>query len=261
MALGRAFTLIENSVCSRRPPSRTPTGSPVRCSGDLGVDRLVGPHPHEVDVQQRAPHRVALDLAGQGELAVALDHSSMRVLAPALEDVLQRARRDRHVLGAGVEAVDHGGDEALAAQAAGRGLAGVLAGLGGELHLVHRDVRSVTLGGHSRAVHHAPAGERAPAPSCTGSRAAQLTERRRRGTSAAGQAATGRRRRRGREQRCPRRRRRGPRRSAGRSRGPQRVELLLRWEQRVGDHDLADRWRSSAGRRRGSERSAWVAAT
>ena len=40
----------------------------------LGDDRLVGADAHEVDVQQRALHRVALDLAGERELRrVAVD--------------------------------------------------------------------------------------------------------------------------------------------------------------------------------------------
>ena len=76
------------------PPCVTPSASPVRWRRHLGLDRLVGADAHEVDVEQRALHRVALDLPGERELVAAVDlQRDQRVrTAAAGEDVRELAR-------------------------------------------------------------------------------------------------------------------------------------------------------------------------
>ena len=63
--------------------------------GDLGLDRLVGAHAHEVDVDHVALHRVALQLTGDRELFGAVDvQGDQRVHAAAAgEDVHELALR------------------------------------------------------------------------------------------------------------------------------------------------------------------------
>ena len=88
----------------------------------FGGDRLVGAHAHEVDVQHRALHRVPLDLPSQRELIGALDlqrDDGVRS-AGAAEDVLELTRGHSHGQRVSPEAVHHGGDATLPAQAAGR---------------------------------------------------------------------------------------------------------------------------------------------
>ena len=67
----------------------------ARCTADLGLDRLVGAHAHEVDVDQRALHRVALDLAGDASSSVPSICSVISVLAPVrAERMLPSSRGD-----------------------------------------------------------------------------------------------------------------------------------------------------------------------
>ena len=76
--LGRELARQSSTVrvcmsCSSMPPCETPSGWPSSEQADLGLNRLVGADAHEVDVREGALHRVALDLAGQGELAAPVD--------------------------------------------------------------------------------------------------------------------------------------------------------------------------------------------
>ena len=77
------------------PPCDTPSGCTEEVQAHLGLNRLVGAHAHEVDVDQRALHRVALDLAGERELVPAVDlERDQRVGAGARgEDVAELVRR------------------------------------------------------------------------------------------------------------------------------------------------------------------------
>ena len=107
--------------------------------GDLGLDRLVGAHPDEVDVHEGAFGGVALDLASERELLLAVDSEGDQSVRPARprQDVreLTRRDRDRHALLA--EAVDDGRDEALPAQATGRTRASGGAQFGSESGVGH----------------------------------------------------------------------------------------------------------------------------
>ena len=64
----------------------------------FGRDRLVGTDAHEVDVHERALHRVALDLPGERELrrrSLDLQRDHRVRAAATAEDVLQLARAGR----------------------------------------------------------------------------------------------------------------------------------------------------------------------
>ena len=93
----------------------------------LGLDRLVGAHADEVDVQHGAAHGVAVHLAGQRELVALVDlQGDQRVAATrAVQDVVELTRGNAHRDGAGVEAVDHGRDPAAGAEPLGRTVAGL----------------------------------------------------------------------------------------------------------------------------------------
>ncbi|GIU89062.1 MAG: hypothetical protein KatS3mg010_0161 [Acidimicrobiia bacterium] len=103
----------------------------------VGRDRLVGPHPHEVDVHQRALQRVALHLAGHRELLGAVDAERDHGVGPAGERELELVRvdRDRDVLA--VEPVDDGRHAARAAEPARGALAGVGSAVGGQRDVGH----------------------------------------------------------------------------------------------------------------------------
>ena len=55
----RVHELLEDAAADRA------LGLAVEVHGDLGLDRLVGAHAHEVDVDHVALHRVALQLRGR----------------------------------------------------------------------------------------------------------------------------------------------------------------------------------------------------
>ena len=76
---------------------------------DLGADRDVAAHAHEVDVHEVAAGRVALDLAGERERVVvrAEVQRDQRVRTTrAVQDALELAADDHDRLRVGVEAVD-----------------------------------------------------------------------------------------------------------------------------------------------------------
>jgi hypothetical protein len=108
----------------------------------LGLNRLVGPDPDEVDVHERALHRVALDLPGERELFGAVDlERDQRVRARLRrQDRAELVRVDRHRLGVLAEAVDDTRQAALTAQTAGGTRALVGAELGGELGVGHGEL-------------------------------------------------------------------------------------------------------------------------
>ena len=85
-------------------------GLAVEVERDLGAHRDVAADADEVDVHQLAPGGVALDLAGEGERALAVDvEGDQRVGARlAGEDVLQLAGGHGDGDGVGAEAVDDG---------------------------------------------------------------------------------------------------------------------------------------------------------
>ena len=120
---GMASTVRLKRSCSSSPPSRTPVASPTRWTRDLGAHRDVAADADEVDVHQLAPRGVALDLAGEGEHALAVDVEGDQRVGAALpgEDVLQLAGRDGDRDRVGAEAVDDRGHLALRGAADPRG--------------------------------------------------------------------------------------------------------------------------------------------
>ena len=134
MSSGLASIGSEKTSCSSRPPSRTPVGLAGEVDRDLGGHGDVAADPDEVDVDEVAPQRVALDLAGEGEDVVAVDlERDQRVdAAVALEDVLELTGGDGDVDGVGAEAVDDRGNHAVAPEPSGGAGAEVGARLGDE---------------------------------------------------------------------------------------------------------------------------------
>ena len=63
----RVHELLEHAAL------RDTFGLAEQVQAHLGLNRLVGAHPHEVDVDERALHGVALHLAGERELVLAVD--------------------------------------------------------------------------------------------------------------------------------------------------------------------------------------------
>ena len=54
MSVGRHFTVISRTMGCRMPPSATPTGLPMKCSGTVTCEPLGQIDLVEVDVQDRA---------------------------------------------------------------------------------------------------------------------------------------------------------------------------------------------------------------
>src|ERR1019366_891716 len=87
-----------------------PFGLADQVQGNLGADRDVGADPHEVDVDQVAAGRVALNLAGQGELVVPGETEADQRVRAVGEDVAELTGRDGHGHRVAAEAVDDSGD-------------------------------------------------------------------------------------------------------------------------------------------------------
>ena len=121
------------------PSVATPGRLADEVQRDLGLDRDVAADPHEVDVHEIATRRVSLDLAGEGELLVAVDLEADQGVGAALscEEVRELPSRDRDRDGLGVEAVHDGRNLAGAAESPGGAGAALRARFGGELYVGH----------------------------------------------------------------------------------------------------------------------------
>ena len=98
-------------------------------------DRLRAAHRQEVDVHEPRVDVVALDLAGDRQVLLAVDHEvdeHVRAGA-AVQQVAQLARVDRERRGVEALSVEHGGDLPGGAELAGDALAGVGTSFGVEL--------------------------------------------------------------------------------------------------------------------------------
>ena len=85
MSAGLAWMASWNSCCSTMPSAcSTSSASPTRWTGTSTRDDLVAPDDHEVDVGDRPPDRVALELAGHGQVARAVDVEGEEGVEPRL---------------------------------------------------------------------------------------------------------------------------------------------------------------------------------
>ncbi len=89
--------------------------------GNLDGDLDVGVETNEVDMVDFTTHGVPLKLFDDAELAAAVDLERDQTVEPGLggEDATQLGVLDAHGDGIGTEAVDHGGNLALATQTTG----------------------------------------------------------------------------------------------------------------------------------------------
>ena len=139
MSAGFASMVRLKMSCSTRPPSRLPGASPTRCSGTSAWTATSRADAHEVDVHEIAARRVPLDLAGEGELLVAVDLEADQGVGAALtgEEVRQLPGGDGDRDRVGVEAVHDGGNLAGAAEPPGGAGAALRARFGGEHYVGH----------------------------------------------------------------------------------------------------------------------------
>ena len=105
----------------------------------VGADDLVAADDHEVDVGDRLGHRVALHLAGQGEVGARAGVEGQELVGPglAVERDPQLTGHDGDRQRVGPVAVDDAGDLPLAPQAAHRARADGAPDLGGEYDFGH----------------------------------------------------------------------------------------------------------------------------
>src|SRR5207237_5186808 len=108
--------------------------------GYVDGDYLVPAHDHEVDVPDRSPHRVALQLAGHGQVRRAVHLEGEQGVETGLggQGGPQLTAVHRYGLGIDAVAVQDGGDLARGPKAAGGAAAGRATGLGREGYLGHR---------------------------------------------------------------------------------------------------------------------------
>ena len=107
--------------------------------GHVGTDDLVAAHDHEVDVGHRLSHRVALHLAGEGEVGARPGVERQELVGPglAVQGGPQLPGDDGDGQRVGPVAVDDAGDLPLAAQAADGTRAEGAPDLGGEYDFGH----------------------------------------------------------------------------------------------------------------------------
>ena len=119
MSAGSASTWSSRATCCTTPPTFAPGASPTSCTSDRRLDRLVEPNLVEVDVRDRAADRVLLVVLEHGVMRrlLALDHDVDDPVQPGRagqgDPQLPLTDDERLVR----LAVEHAGDQALAAQA------------------------------------------------------------------------------------------------------------------------------------------------
>ena len=104
--------------CSTTPPSLTPTASPDLDDGNVHRDLLGSGHGQEVHVDQRVVDVVALDLAGHGQVRLAVDDQVEQHVGTTggMQHVEHLARVDREGNRLLIVPVEHRGHAARRAE-------------------------------------------------------------------------------------------------------------------------------------------------